>query len=187
MQSLGNASSFHAFSLPGLGLQCRPQLWEMAVAFDLPQAGLNEAQRTGHSTLFLVRRAPVIHSNGGTQPLGPVDDAEEAGLQPQSSLYQCPQERCTHSTLSRTTFPSSVRKYVYDRVLPFISRHAADSTTISHLLLEYSDHAYTDNRSLFDSPSDWKASPGAVSHPRDCRMFLDAIRFTNRLGRGVAG
>ena len=34
--------------------------------------------------------------NGGTQPLGPVDDAEEAGLQPQSSLYQCPQERRTH-------------------------------------------------------------------------------------------
>jgi hypothetical protein len=73
--------------------------------------------------------------NGGTQPLGPVDDAEEAGLQPQSSLYQCPQERRTHSTLSRTTFPSSVRKYVYVRVLRFISRHAADSTTISHLTL----------------------------------------------------
>jgi hypothetical protein len=36
----------------------------------------------------LVRRAPVIHSNGGTQPLGPVGAAEEARLHPQSSLYQ---------------------------------------------------------------------------------------------------
>ena len=96
MQSLGNARSFHAFSLPGLGLQCGPQLREMAVAFDPPQAGLDETQPTGAPALFLVRRVPVIHSNGGTQPLDPVDDAEEARLQPQSSLYQCPQERRTH-------------------------------------------------------------------------------------------
>ena len=49
MRSSRIMSSFHAFSLPGLGLQCRPQLREMAVAFDLPQTGLDEAQRTGHS------------------------------------------------------------------------------------------------------------------------------------------
>ena len=61
MQSSCNASSFHAFSLPGLGLQCCPQLREMAVAFDPPQAGLDEAQRTGAPTLFLLRRAPVIY------------------------------------------------------------------------------------------------------------------------------
>ena len=34
--------------------------------------------------------------NGGAQPLGPVDDAEEAGLRPQPPLYQRPQERRTH-------------------------------------------------------------------------------------------
>ena len=64
MQSSCNASSFPAFSLPGLDLQCCPQLREMAVASDLPQAGLDEAQRTGHSALFLVRRASVIHIVG---------------------------------------------------------------------------------------------------------------------------
>ena len=61
MQSSCNASSFHAFSLPDLGLQCRLQLREMAVTLDLPQAGLGETQRTGAPALFLVRRAPVIH------------------------------------------------------------------------------------------------------------------------------
>jgi hypothetical protein len=187
MQRLGNGSSFHAFSLPGLGLQCRPEVREMAVTFDPPQAGLDETQRTGAPALFLVRRAPAIHSNDGTQPLVPVDDAEEARLQPQSTLYQYPQDRRTHSTLSRTTFPSSLRKYVYVTVQPFITRHAADNTTISHLLFEYSNHAYTDNLSLFDSTSGWKASPGTVSHPRDCRMFPDAVRFTDCLGGGVAG
>jgi hypothetical protein len=34
--------------------------------------------------------------NGGAQSLGPVDDAEEAGLHPQSSRDQCPQECRTH-------------------------------------------------------------------------------------------
>jgi len=64
MQSSCNASSFHAFSLPDRGLQGRAQLREMAVAFDLPQAGLDEAQRTGDPALFLLRCASVIHLVG---------------------------------------------------------------------------------------------------------------------------
>jgi len=64
MQSSRNASSLHALGLPDLGLQGRAQLWEMAVAFDLPHARLDEDQRTGHPTLFWVRREPVIHLVG---------------------------------------------------------------------------------------------------------------------------
>ena len=64
MQSSCTASSFHAFRLPALGLQRRPQLRERAVAFDPPQARLDEAQRTGDPALFLVRRTPVIHLVG---------------------------------------------------------------------------------------------------------------------------
>jgi len=64
MQSSCNVSSFPAFSLPALGLQRRPQLREMAVAFDPPQTRLDEEQRTGYPALFLVRRAPVIHLVG---------------------------------------------------------------------------------------------------------------------------
>jgi hypothetical protein len=69
MQSSCNASSFHAFSLSDLGLQGRAQLWEMAVAFDPPQARLDEAQRTGYPALFLVRRTPVIHLIGARAEL----------------------------------------------------------------------------------------------------------------------
>ena len=47
MQSSCNASSFHALGLPDLGLQRRAQLREMAVAFDPPQARLDEDPRTG--------------------------------------------------------------------------------------------------------------------------------------------
>jgi len=64
MQSSRNASSLHVLVLPDLGLEGRAQLWEMAVAFDPPQARLDEDQRTGHPALFLVRRAPVIHLVG---------------------------------------------------------------------------------------------------------------------------
>ena len=64
MQSSCKASSFHAFSLPALGLQRCPQLREMAVAFDPPQARLDEAQRTGYPALFLVRRAPGSRKRG---------------------------------------------------------------------------------------------------------------------------
>ena len=42
----------------------------MAVAFDPPQARLDEDQRTGHPALFLVRGAPVIHLVGELAELG---------------------------------------------------------------------------------------------------------------------
>jgi hypothetical protein len=64
MQSSRNASSFHALSLPDLGLQGSEQLREMAVAFDPPPAWLDEDRRTVHPSLFLVRRAPGIHLAG---------------------------------------------------------------------------------------------------------------------------
>jgi hypothetical protein len=86
----------HAFSLPGLGLQCRPQLREMAVTFDLPQAGLNEAQRTGDPALFLLRCASVIHLVGelaelriqGFQTVGGLQAHPQHWTQPQAMQGQ---------------------------------------------------------------------------------------------------
>ena len=97
MQSSCNASSFHVFSLPGLGLQCCPQLREMAVAFDPPQAGLGEAQRTGTPALFLVRRAPVIYLVAeraelriqGFQTVGGFQAHAQQWKQPQAMEGQC--------------------------------------------------------------------------------------------------
>ena len=60
---LGNPCVGH-----GLAWDLRPQgqleLGQMAVAFDPPQARLDEAQRTGHPALFLVRRAPGSRKRG---------------------------------------------------------------------------------------------------------------------------
>ena len=97
MQSSCNASSFHAFSLPALGLQRRPQLREMAVAFDPPQARLDEAQRTGYPALFLVRRTPVIHLVGelaelriqGFHTVGGLQAHPQHWKQPQAMEGQC--------------------------------------------------------------------------------------------------
>ena len=91
MQSSRNASSFHAFSLPDLGLQGRAQLWEMAVAFDPPQARLDEAQRTGYPALFLVRRAPMIHLVGELAELRIQGFQTVGGLQAHPQHWKQPQ------------------------------------------------------------------------------------------------
>ena len=91
MQSSCNASSFPAFSLAALGLQHRPQLREMAVAFDPPQARLDEAQRTGYPALFLVRRAPVIHLVGELAELRIQGFQTVGGLQAHPQHWKQPQ------------------------------------------------------------------------------------------------
>ena len=71
---------------PDLSLQGRAQQRQMAVAFDPPQARLDEDQRTGHPAVFLVRGAPVIHLVGQLAELGVQGFKAVGGLQadPQS-------------------------------------------------------------------------------------------------------
>lgn len=59
----------------------------MAVAFDSPQARLDEDQRTGHQAVFLVRGPPVIHLVGQLAELG------VQGLQAVGGLEAAPQSR----------------------------------------------------------------------------------------------
>ena len=91
MQSSCNVSSFPAFRLPNLGLQRRPQLREMAVAFDPPQARLDEAQRTGDPALFLVRRTPVIPLVGELAELHIQGFQTVGGLQAHPPQWKQPQ------------------------------------------------------------------------------------------------
>ena len=72
---------------PDLSLQGRAQQRQMAVAFDSPQARLDEDQRTGYPALFLVRRAPVIHLVGQLAELG------VQGFQAVGGLEADPQSR----------------------------------------------------------------------------------------------
>ena len=67
----------------------------MPVAFDPPQARLDEDQRTGHPALFLVRRAPVIHLVGELAELGIQGFQTIGGLEtdPQHGEYAQPMER----------------------------------------------------------------------------------------------
>ncbi|MEO8048155.1 MAG: hypothetical protein ABI684_12800 [Nitrospirota bacterium] len=66
------------------------------MAFDLPQAGLDEAQRTDHSALLLVRRASVIHLVGelaelriqGFQTVGGLQAHPQHWTQPQAMQGQ---------------------------------------------------------------------------------------------------
>ena len=72
---------------PDLSLQGRAPPRQMAVAFDPPQAWLNEEQRTGHPAVFLVRRMPVIHLVGQLAELG------VQGFQAVGGLEAAPQSR----------------------------------------------------------------------------------------------
>ena len=59
----------------------------MAVAFDPPQARLDEEQRTDHPALFLVRRAPMIHL------VGQLAELRIQGFQTVGGLQAHPQNR----------------------------------------------------------------------------------------------
>ena len=61
------------------------------MAFDLPQAGLDEAQRTGHSALFLVRRVSVIHLAGKLAELCIQGFQTVGGLQAHPQHWKQPQ------------------------------------------------------------------------------------------------
>ena len=80
-----------------LSLQGRAQQRQMAVAFDPPQAWLDEDQRTGHPAVFLVRSAPVIHLVGqlaelgvqGLHAVGGLQAAPQSRKEPQAMEGQC--------------------------------------------------------------------------------------------------
>jgi len=71
------------------------KLGQIPVAFDPPQARLDEEQRTGHPALFLIRRAPVIHLVGELAELGIQGFQTIGGLEtdPQHGEYAQPMQR----------------------------------------------------------------------------------------------
>jgi len=54
---------------------------------------------------------------------------------------------------------------------------------LQRMALEYFDYEYADCFSLFDHPIGEAIPPGALSHHCDGRIFLDAVRCTDCLGR----
>jgi len=103
MQSSCNASSLHALGLPDRGLQGRAQLREMAVAFDPPQARLDEEQRTGYPPLFLGRRTPVIHL------IGELAELRIQGFQTVGGLQAHPQKLETAPRYAGSASPPGLR------------------------------------------------------------------------------
>ena len=80
---------------PDLSLQGRAQQWQVTVAFDPPQARLDEAQRTGYPALFLVRRPPVIHL------VGELAELRIQGFQTVGGLQAHPQNRKESQAMKR--------------------------------------------------------------------------------------
>ena len=77
---------------------------------------------------------------------------------------------------------SSVGKNSCARVPPIVPSNAMDGAGYLPIILGVFDYEYTDDISLFDYTTGYKAFSGAASCPRDCRRFPNAFWFVDGPG-----
>lgn len=94
-----HGDSLRLLSPPDLSLPGRVQQRQIAIAFDSPQARLDEDHRTGLPVGFLVRGAPVIHLVGQLAELGVQGLRAGGGLAADPQSRKAPQAKAGYRLL----------------------------------------------------------------------------------------